>query len=204
MMDGATPEDFERLVARLAAGDRACETQLVARFQRGVRIAAARRLGRFQMLADDVAQETMARVIERLRAGALRDAHSLPGYVHACMRHVCDREIDRACQREGPSTTSGEPGAATVDLPSPQPGPAELAESGQIHALIRQLLAELPVPRDRVVLHRFYILQQEPLQICAELEVKHEHLHRLLSRARMRLAALLAKRTAPASLEPVR
>lgn len=207
MMDGASPDDFAQLVARLAAGDRASETELIARFQRGVRIAAARRLGRFHALAEDIAQETMTRVIERLRQGALRDPHSLPGYVHGCMRHVCDREIERARQQDSQyaaSSPNADSGVALPELDSALPDPAEAAETGQLHALVRQLVAELPVERDRIVLHRFYILQQEALQICADLEVKHEHLHRLLSRARMRLASLLNKRTAELPQQPRR
>lgn len=203
--DSAAP-DWHALVQRLAAGDPAGEALLVERFLRGVRIAAARRLGRFHALAADIAQETMARLLERLRAGALRDADSLPAYVHACMRHVCDRELERARAHSLHASLDSDQ-VATPDLEalaSPVPDPAAQAEQRQLQAMVLQLFREMPVLRDREVLHRFYILQQDALRICGDLGVKHEHLHRLLWRARTRLAAMLARREAggPAVVQP--
>lgn len=194
--------DWHALVERIAAGDPAGEAVLVARFFRGVRIAAARRLGRFHALAADIAQETMARLLERLRAGALRDADSLPAYVHACMRHVCDREIERArAQAQNPSLDSESVEGVDLEaIASPVPDPATQAEAGQLQAIVRQLFREMPVLRDREVLHRFYILQQDASRICSDLGVKHEHLHRMLWRARSRLASMLAQRGSPPTL----
>lgn len=188
--------DWHALVQRIAAGDPVGEALLVERFLRGVRIAAARRLGRFHALAADIAQETMARLLERLRAGALRDADSLPGYVHACMRHVCDRELERARAHAQHASLDSETGAGSEleSIASSVADPATHAEEGQLQAMVRQLFREMPVPRDREVLHRFYILQQDASRICLDLGVKHEHLHRMLWRARSRLASLLAQR----------
>ena len=51
-------------------------------------------------------------------------------------------------------------------------------------------LAELSVPRDREVLLRYYIGEEESTRICADLEIEGDHFYRVLSRARKRYRLL--------------
>jgi RNA polymerase sigma-70 factor (ECF subfamily) len=52
------------------------------------------------------------------------------------------------------------------------------------------VLEALPSDRDRKVLYRFYIADDEKEQICADLEVSSGHFNQILCRARERYKKL--------------
>ncbi|HET9795823.1 MAG TPA: sigma-70 family RNA polymerase sigma factor, partial [Thermoanaerobaculia bacterium] len=54
----------------------------------------------------------------------------------------------------------------------------------------RRVLAELPSERDRRILFRFYIDEDDKEQICRELSLTSLHFNRVLFRARERYRAL--------------
>lgn len=76
-------------------------------FRTRLKVFAARRLGDWAA-ADDVAQETIGRVLEALRAGRLKDSRALPAYLFQTASRVCLHRIRsagrerRAYQRLGP------------------------------------------------------------------------------------------------------
>ena len=59
---------------------------------------------------------------------------------------------------------------------------------------MRQLLAELDLERDREILARFYIAEQEKGTICRELGVAGDHFKRVLFRARERYRELFLRK----------
>src|SRR5215467_5133581 len=79
--DDSHEADLQRMVARIAAGDRAAENELAQRFQRGVTLLARQHARQNEHRVPDVVQTVLMNTIERLRAGALRDAAALPGYL---------------------------------------------------------------------------------------------------------------------------
>jgi RNA polymerase sigma-70 factor (ECF subfamily) len=60
--------------------------------------------------------------------------------------------------------------------------------------IVRRILNELRPARDREVLYRFYIAEQEKEHICAELGLTSLHFNRILFRARERYRELYEKR----------
>lgn len=74
------------------------ESELVARFWARVRLLAARRLGG-PTAAEDVAQETLRRVVEALRQDRLRNPAALPAFVFQTARNVC-LQRHRSARRE--------------------------------------------------------------------------------------------------------
>lgn len=175
---GAT--DF---VARIAAGDRAAEAEFVRRFERGVRALVRRRCRPGDAIADDLAQDVLSRVLERLRAGAIRDAAALPGYVQAAVVHATGAEYR--------ARRATEPLERIEGLPSGE-NPDERVASGQLAGLLRAALAQLPVARDREILERFYLHEQDKDEVCRHLGIDASHFHRVVFRARERLRQLLA------------
>ena len=57
-------------------------------------------------------------------------------------------------------------------------------------AIVRQVINELPTDRDRQVLFRYYIVEDEKEQICADLGLTSLHFNRVLHRARERYKEL--------------
>lgn len=76
--------------AREAAPESTAPTQLSEIYFDRLRVIAARRLGDWT-LAEDAAQETLARVVEALGEGRLENAEALPGFVFQTARHVCQQ-----------------------------------------------------------------------------------------------------------------
>lgn len=64
------------------------EWELVERFHDRIRLFAVRRLGD-AAAAEDVAQETLRRVVDAMRAGRIERLESLPGFVFQTASHVC-------------------------------------------------------------------------------------------------------------------
>jgi hypothetical protein len=56
------------------------------------------------------------------------------------------------------------------------------------------MLEEMPAERDRELLVRFYLNDEEKEQICQELKLSREHFNRVIFRARNRFRELLEHR----------
>lgn len=170
------------LVDRIAHGDRGAESEFVRRYERGVRVLVRRHCRPGDPVVDDLVQDVLTGVIERLRAGAVRDASALPGYVQAAAVYATNAEY-----RQRRPTQSD---AAIEDLPDAE-SPANRLDAAQLAALLRKLLAEMPVARDREILTRFYLKEDDRDSICRALAIDVGHFHRVLFRARERFRALL-------------
>lgn len=175
----AAPAD---LVARIAAGDRRAEQEFVRSYERGVRALVRRHCRPNDPIVDDLAQDVLARVLERLRAGAIREPAALPAYVQATIVYATSAEYR--------SRRVTEPAALIDELPSDD-NPSERASSNQLAGLLRSLLAQLPVARDREILVRFYLEEQDKDEVCRGLGIDASHFHRVVFRARERFRALL-------------
>ena len=60
-----------------------------------------------------------------------------------------------------------------------------------LSGIVRELLQELKMPRDREILLRFYVQEADKEEICSELDVSPEHFNRVLFRAKNRFRKLL-------------
>ena len=65
-----------------------------------------------------------------------------------------------------------------------------MLERSKASAYVRKLIAELRVQRDREVLHRSYILEQDKSTVCESLGMDSTQFDRVISRARQRFRAI--------------
>lgn len=175
------------LAARIAAGERDAERELVQRQARGLRFIVARR-SRDADLAEDVVQETFRIALPKLRAGELRDGAALPGFLHAIAMKVL------AGERRKERPVSGEAADTALELaadPSPNRAPDRAFARLALVQTVRQLIGGLPVERDRELILRHYVLEHDKADICRELGLSPEHFDRVLYRARERLRAAI-------------
>ncbi len=175
------------LVRRIVARDAAAEGELVQRYQRGL-LYLLRRLGALPDLAEDVQQETFRIVIERLRREGLADPAALAPFLRGTARNLLIAERRKAARRRTWGD-SGELAAAVAPAPS-QLQSVLLDEEAEI---VRKLIGELPTDRDRQLLLRFYVGEEDKDAICADLGLDHLHFNRVLFRARQRFKELLER-----------
>ncbi|MBV9850823.1 MAG: sigma-70 family RNA polymerase sigma factor [Armatimonadetes bacterium] len=138
-------EQMVRLVTRAAQGDRNAFDDLVRAFQdRAVALAVAT-LGDHH-LAEDAAQEAFLE--------AFRDLASLraPAAFPAWLRRIVQKHCDRITRRKRLDTVSWD---LLSDRTSPQPGPAQAAESHELTAQVRQAIDRLPEHERAVTLLRY-------------------------------------------------
>jgi RNA polymerase sigma-70 factor (ECF subfamily) len=174
------------LAARVALGDRHAEREFVTRFERGIRVLVRRHCRPGEPMIDDLVQDVIEQVLKKLRAGELRDGEALPAYVRSTVVYMTASEYRRRARRAETQQT-------LVDVEEAY-GPDVVDEdldAIQLRRLIRDLLTELPVARDRAILDCFYLREQGKDEVCATLGIDELHFHRVISRARQRFGTLL-------------
>lgn len=175
------------LVARIAGGDAAAETQLWNRYSRGLLFLLRRRTGNPD-LADDLRQETFRIALEKLRAGGLEDPRRLAAYLRGIAVNLATGDWRKRARQK--TTTDSD---AVAAVPDGNSGPMDEASRQQIAGVVARLLEELGVSRDREILRRFYVDEADKEQICGELDISPAHFNRVLFRAKQRFRKLLLR-----------
>lgn len=182
----STPEELAR---RVLAGDRDAEQELLAALRPGLLIVL--RHGRMaqNLDAQDIVQETLRIVLERLRADAIDDPQRLFAFAAQTARRLAIGAL-RTTRRRRTIVDS----LLVSRLRIAGASAAEEAEQQDLARRVMELLDELPKPRDRLVLTRFYLDGADRQEICAELGVTERQFDLVLFRARERYRRLLETR----------
>jgi len=185
--DPAEAEIAADLVRRIAAGDASAEEELVQRYSRGL-LYLLRRLGAPPDLADDLHQETFRIVLERLRRRELDDPAGLAGFLRGTARNLMTAERRKTARRRT------DPDEEQIEQ-AVHPAPSQLSSVllDEEAATVRKLIGELPNDRDRQLLLRFYVAEEDKEGICADLGLESLHFNRVLFRARQRFKELLER-----------
>jgi RNA polymerase sigma-70 factor (ECF subfamily) len=167
----------------LAAQNEDAENYLITYFSRPVQLTLRARL-RSPDLIQDAYQETFLRVLAYFRSGkTLNNPASLPGFVHTVCHNIA-LEFLRGHTRHN-----------QIPENMPEPADAALNPEGQMvneerKQVVRQLIKELP-EKDRLLLRRVILEEEDKNQVCAELKIDREYLRVLLYRARIRFKSRL-------------
>ncbi len=185
-----SPDPSADLVRRIVAGDPAAEAELVERFGRALSFLL-RQLTRDETAAEDLYQETFRLAIEKVRGGELREAERLPGFVSSLARNLFLGSVRRTGRRRKWHGDDPEVGET-----APDPAPGQLARllARERAATVRRVLAELRNDRDREILSRYYIADEDKEDICRDLALTDLHFNRVLFRARQRYKELFESR----------
>jgi RNA polymerase sigma-70 factor, ECF subfamily len=182
------------LVHRIAAGDRRAEEELIARFGDGI-LFLLRRWTRDPSTAEDLYQETVRLALEKIRRGEVREPDKLPGFLRSLAKNLSIHHYRRGSVRGEREQDLEEVGADTV-VSHDAMDQLTLLLRAEKAALVRQVIGEMPMERDRQVLFRFYIGEEEKERICADLGLTGPELNVVLFRARQRYRKLFEERLA--------
>jgi RNA polymerase sigma-70 factor (ECF subfamily) len=186
-MDGMAAANAD-LAERIYKGDPEAESALYVRFMPGVRVILARRLQSFAQ-AEELAQEVIIIVLKRLRANPLDDASRLPAFVAQTARNLAIAERRKERRRRTDTGTEG-----IDEMPDAEHDHASALEGSSSAAAVRALLKELKSSRDRLLLVRYYLQDEDKASICRELGLSESTFNLVLFRARNRFLELLEKR----------
>jgi RNA polymerase sigma-70 factor (ECF subfamily) len=172
------------LVARIRNGDRAAEEELVARYSRGVAMIL-RRGTRSQQAVDDLFQEVFLKAMAKVRAGEVREPERLSGFIAGLARNLAIDSFRRNSAAES-QVDSG----AGESVPDRTDGPLERVLRIEDEHRVRRVMSDLPSARDRALLFRFYLAEDDKEEICADLKLSSLQFNRVLHRARERFREL--------------
>jgi RNA polymerase sigma-70 factor, ECF subfamily len=186
----ATSEsELADLVERIITGDRLAEDELISRYKEGVRIIIVR-IVRNHYTTEDLFQQVFKKALEKIRHGEVRDPERLSGFICGIARNIAIDHIRRARRSVIESSFR-----SADDIPDPAPNPYEMLLLKERAAIVRQVLLEMKIKRDRELLFRYFIGEEDKEQICAELGLTCDQFNNVLFRALKRYRDLYQKLT---------
>lgn len=181
---GSTLEDIPDLVSRIETGDSQAEDELVRHYVPTVRLILLRRT-RNPQLANDLCQDTFVIVLRRLRAGELREPLALSAFIH---KIAINLSIEHFRYEKRFVHMPDE----IISLQRPQSDTkVQHIDQARARKLINQALAQLGVARDREILKRFFLQDEDKQTICDQLDLSTEHFDKVLFRAKQRMRKLI-------------
>jgi len=148
-----------------------------------------RRTGGDVGLLQDLVQETLLIVIQRLRGGGIEDPDRLAAFAAQIARNLAIASL-RKTERQKTDIDSD----ATDRNPDPGRGVESQVGDQEAALAVRALLRELPQARDRLMLKRFYLDDHDKRDICEEFGLTETAFNQALSRARKRFRQILEER----------
>ncbi len=171
----------------LCAGDRPTQEHFVGYFTALLQLKLRSRLQSPQA-AEDVRQETFARVLKALRnPGTLRQPERLGAFVNTVCNNVLF-EYYRASSRSQSLDEEGQPEPSAIGADA-----LEVAAEKQMKAKVREILLEMP-QRDRRLLKAVFLDERDRDDVCREFGVDREYLRVLLHRAKQEFKVEYLKR----------
>jgi RNA polymerase sigma factor (sigma-70 family) len=193
-------DEIARIVAEALTGDRQAEGRMLQALRPGV--LAVLRFGAFHRWidAEDLTQETLQVVVERVRARTIDDPRKVFAFAAATARNLA-LNAARKMLRQQTVVDSELVDELAQNLEMEQSDLSD-ADDRQLAQAVAQLLEELPTERDRQLLMRFYLDGIDKQQLCQELGLSPKHFDRVLMRARSRLRTIIERRAPHLALFP--
>jgi RNA polymerase sigma-70 factor (ECF subfamily) len=176
------------VAARIGGGDKEAESQLIARMRPGLKMLLTARCSGDAEQAADLCQDTLVIVLQRLRSSTIEDPSRLCAFAAQTARQL---EFD-ARRRTASHRTIVDSDA--VDAAVPESPNESVVDDDLLVKLVRGVLSELGQDRDREILRRFYLQDEDKSDICRTLSVAPAAFDLLIFRARARVRSLLESR----------
>ena len=174
------------LCGRIKEGSPEAEAVLVDRLQPGLRLVLQRATGGDLELARELCQETLVILLKRLRTVGLSDPSALSAYAAQTARNLAIAYHRKEGRRRTDTNIE-----AIEFVSDPRRGQSEQVAANRLGAIVHRLLGELPTDRDRMVLKRYYLQEEDKADICRDLQMSDLAFNQVLFRARNRFRDLL-------------
>jgi RNA polymerase sigma-70 factor (ECF subfamily) len=182
-----TADKARELAVRIETGDASAEAELVEAYALCIRRILLKRTGNSQ-LANDLCQDTFVVTLKKLRAGELKKPRSLTAFIRQIAVNISidhyRREKRYILQDHG----------AISRLYFHRDHKARGIDRRAIRLVLEKALEQMAVTRDREILRRFYLADEDKTSICSDLELTATHFDRVLYRARHRMRDLIRQK----------
>jgi len=176
------------LVRRISSGDTEAQSELYSRFYRGLYFILLKN-GADESLAEDIAQDTFEVVFRNILENKIKNPNAISSYIRktGIFKLIVQKRTDGRRKTDYSSESIDRTADESASL-------FTRFSQYQMRELVRQLLEELPVERDREILRRFYLYDQDKKSICNDLDLSTENFDRVKFRALKRLKELIKTR----------
>jgi len=137
-------------------------------------------------IAQEILNEAVATTIAHSRAGRVSDPERLAGYVYRVALNLYRNYRREYANRPGMHATDED-----IDQLPAQRVTEEAAMDGSLLRQIEAIIESLPTARDREIVKRFYLDEEDKAEICRSLELSPLHFDRVIFRARQRMRVLM-------------
>jgi RNA polymerase sigma-70 factor (ECF subfamily) len=152
----------------------------------GLRSLIVRRVGDPEAAAD-IFHDAIVTTLQKLRNGKIDDPGLIGGYIY----RVALNHLRNYRRKDKSELTDARDVGALADQANV---PADTAvQRGQWAQVARDVLISLPTSRDREILIRFYLDEEDKDSICSSLGLSEGHFTRVIFRARNRFRLLLER-----------
>ena len=188
MVKASDKNEWHDWLRRVTAGDADAEAELVRRYKDGIAIII-QRIVHNESTAEDLSQETFRIALEKIRKGDVREPEKLSGFICGVARNLA---IDSA-RKTRRSASQQDVGNADL-IRDPQPDQFEQLWRKERAEIVREMINELKSKRDREVLFRHYIAEEDKDSICADLGLTSQQFNSVIFRALKRYKEIYLKR----------
>lgn len=176
------PDAVEGTIPRVQL-TRADVCQLIERDYQGLRRLILRQTGDIHV-ASDILNEAVCITWEKWRDGKLARPEEIGGYIFQVAVNLLRNRrrivVERSDRRADPQILE------TIAAEQPQ----DQAFETRLAATVRDIIASMDSTRDRLVLVRFYLNEEDKDAICKDLGLSASQFAKILHRARSRLREL--------------
>lgn len=166
-------------------GDESAEEELFERYRRGVAIIIGRATAG-RPVAADLCQETFRITLQKIRRGELFEPAKLPAFLWGVAHNLV---IDHFRKSRADIHLEIE---AAEQLPDSGPNQLDELLQRERSEVVRRVLDDLS-QRDREVLYRFYIAEDDKKEICADMGLTSLQFNLVLFRARKQYRKLFER-----------
>lgn len=189
---GSTPEHIEDvsagdLVKRIASGDPESQGELYSRYYRGLYYTLVKN-GADPALAEDLVHDTILTVFENIRSNKINNPNTINTYIRntGIFKLIAHKRKHQRRKTENSSETIEDRADENTSI-------FMKISHQQSAEFVRRVLEELNVERDREILRRFYLYEQDKKLICKHMKITPDNFDRVKSRALKRLRELIEK-----------
>lgn len=163
----------------------AISNEFIKRHYTGLYTLLHRRIGDAN-IAQEILNEAVLTAITHSRAGRVSDPKRMAGYVFRVALNLYRNHRREYANRPGVYASDED-----VDQLPSQRATEEAAMDSSIVRQLVSIIASLPTARDREIVKRFYLDEEDKADICRSMGLSPMHFDRVVFRARQRMRSLL-------------
>jgi RNA polymerase sigma-70 factor (ECF subfamily) len=151
----------------------------------GLRALLTRRSGD-AALASDLLGEAIEIALRKYGAGQIRKPQEMAGYVFQVAMNLL-----RNHRRNSNNRPDRRADSAVLEVMPAEAPPIDGTADSRLSARVTAMIMQLPTARDRDLVKRFYLDEEDKESICRDLGLTPLHFDKVIFRARQRMRALL-------------